>query len=759
MQQAKIKFSKSLNADINQMIARNTGVRAETTYSAALARRRGARKGRYKFFVPYGAEDFRGLTSYVLAGKGKQGDADQKFFEDNLVTPYIQGVAAMEKARRALKNDYLGLRKMFPDVKKKLNKKIPNLDYTFDQAIRIYLYNKSGFEVEGISKTDLKKINSLINKDENLKSFADGLQLITKKDKWVEPDAYWDTTSILGDLNTMSEKVNRKEYLSEFIENVDTVFDEKTLNKLQALYGKSYTDALQNIIGRMKSGINRPNKAGKYEKQWLNWVNNSVGTIMFFNRRSALLQMLSFTNFVNWSDNNPIKAAAAFANQPAYWKAWSKIFNSDKLKERRGGLKSDIQEQEIANQARTSKNKAGAITAYLLKIGFTPTQIADSMAIATGGATFLINRTKTYVKQGLSQADAEAKAFEDFSKVSDETQQSGDPMLISAQQSSHLGRLILAFQNTPMQYTRLMKKAGQDLINRRGDWKTNVSKIAYYGFIQNLIFNGLQQALFAFIPGFDDEDEEGMTEEQLEKLGKKENKKIVNTANGMIDSILRGSGLPGAVVSTLKNTIRRFYQERDKGFTGDQAQTLIELANVSPPIGSKLRKVYNSILTDQYDRDVIANRGFEVTAGGRLNLSPSYQIVGNLSSALLNLPLDRVLIETTAISEMLDDRNTSWQRIALGLGWRTWDVGAKNEEDDLLKVIIKGKKAEASKLKAKIKRNKKKKEEFDRLAAMSPLEKKIYLAKEKKKRSDAAKKAAITRARNKRIKDSILRSQ
>ena len=148
----------------------------------------------------------------MLAGKGKQGEADQKFFEDNLVTPYVQGVAAMEKARRAIKNDYLGLRKMFPDVKKKLNKRIPGLEYPHDQAIRIYLYNKSGFEIEGLSKTDLKKIISFINKDENLKSFADGLQLITKKEKWVEPDAYWATTSVLGDLNTLSEKVNRQEY-------------------------------------------------------------------------------------------------------------------------------------------------------------------------------------------------------------------------------------------------------------------------------------------------------------------------------------------------------------------------------------------------------------------------------------------------------------------------------------------------------------------------------------------------------------------
>ena len=38
---------------------------------------------------------------------------------------------------------------------------------------------------------------------------------------------------------------------------------------------------------------------------------------------------------------------------------------------------------------------------------------------------------------------------------------------------------------------------------------------------------------------------------------------------------------------------------------------------------------------------------------------------------------------------MLDDRNTKFQRIALGLGWRTWDVQAKNEEHDRIKVDAK----------------------------------------------------------------------
>jgi hypothetical protein len=750
VQQARVKRSAALSKELNKMIERNKGIASEAVYSKIRARKEGAKKGRFKFFLPYGAEDFRGLTSYTLAGKGKQGEADQKFFEDNLVVPYMRGIAAMEKARRALKNDFAGLLKMFPGIKKRLGKKIGDTDYTVDQAVRVYLWTKQGQEVPGISKRDQKKLNSLVAKDPNLSAFADGLETISKQDQWPAPSEHWIAGSVLKDINEINEVLTRGEYLQEFNDNVDIIFDENNLTKLEAIYGTRYVNALKNSIARMKSGRNRPAQPGAYEQQWLNWVNNSVGTIMFFNRRSAMMQMLSFANFVNWSDNNPLKAGIAFANQPAYWSAWSKIFNSDKLKERRGGLKSDVQEQEIANQAKNSKDKASAVIAYLLKIGFTPTQIADSFAIATGGATFLINRTKTYKKQGLSQAEAEAKAFEDFSAISDETQQSGDPMLVSAQQASHLGRLVLAFQNTPMQYTRLMKKAAQDLINGRGDAKTNISKILYYGFVQNLIFSALQNALFALIPGFDDEEED---DEKYEKVINTKTERIVNS---MVDTILRGSGLTGAVVSTIKNTINRYYKEEKKGFTADHAYTLLELANVSPPIGSKLRKVYGAIQTKKFDRDVISAQGYDVTLNGRFNISPNYEIIGSLASAGLNLPLDRALAEVDAIAEMLDARNTSYQRLALGLGWRTWDVNAKKEEEELAKMAGRMQRSIEGKKKAKATREKKRQEELDRLAAMTPAEKQKYIDDLKRKRSEAAKKAVETRRINKRKKDSIL---
>ena len=45
--------------------------------------------------------------------------------------------------------------------------------------------------------------------------------------------------------------------------------------------------------------------------------------------------------------------------------------------------------------------------------------------------------------------------------------------------------------------------------------------------------------------------------------------------------------------------------------------------------------------------------------------------------------------EIESLVEATDSRNAKWQRIALALGWRTWDVGVKNEEEDELKVYIK----------------------------------------------------------------------
>jgi hypothetical protein len=92
-------------------------------------------------------------------------------------------------------------------------------------------------------------------------------------------------------------------------------------------------------------------------------------------------------------------------------------------------------------------------------------------------------------------------------------------------------------------------------------------------------------------------------------------------------------------------------------------------------------------------------------------------MLGDAASATLNLPLDRVADEVNAITEALDTRNTQWQRIALALGWRQWDVGARVEEHDLIKTEAKAKRKVEGKEKAKETRRKNKeiKDKYARL--------------------------------------------
>ena len=167
-------------------------------------------------------------------------------------------------------------------------------------------------------------------------------------------------------------------------------------------------------------------------------------------------------------------------------------------------------------------------------------------------------------------------------------QQSSRPDLISQQQAGGLGRLILAFKNTPMQYNRLMAKAVLDLKNNRGSTKENLSKIVYYGAVQNAIFVSLQTALWSALG---DEDEWDSKKERV--------------ANGMIDGILNGMGLTGTIAATIKNGYLRYSREKKKGWNADHARTIIEFANMSPTIGSKLRRLYGSIRTEQMNQDAI----------------------------------------------------------------------------------------------------------------------------------------------------------
>ena len=667
VQQAKVQFSRDASQTFNDILESTTGVESIKEFSDAQARLRG-QKTKYKSIIPASAQDFQGLL-YSFLGKGKKGEADMAFFKKALIDPFARGINELNSSRQSAANDFENLNKKFPDVKKKLNEGIEGLDYTNDQAMRVYLWNKAGFEVPGLSKRDLVALTSFVENNPEMKAYADVIGLISKKeDGYSKPKDYWLAENITSDLlsdGAIGDK--RSDFLAEWIQNKDMIFSKENLNKIEAIYGSKFREALEDMLYRMETGRNRPTGNSRLVNGYMNWVNNSVGAIMFLNLRSATLQTISATNYINWTDNNPLKAGMAFANQKQFWSDFSMIWNSPYLKQRRAGNQRGINEAELSAAIAGSDNKAKAAIAWLLKKGFTPTQIADSFAISIGGASMLRNRIKTYVKDGMSQKDAEAKAWLDFQEITETNQQSARPDMISQQQASPLGRLILAFQNTPMQYARIMNKATRDLANGRGDYKAHISKIAYYGVVQSIIFGALQSALYASLG---DDDEENF------------DKKKERILNQMVDSWLTGIGVGGKAVSTVKNTLMEYFKQRDKGFNSDHAYTLLTILSFSPPIGSKLRKIYSSIQTEEFNRGVFSKRGFTLD-------NPIWSGIGNVVEGVTNIPLGRMSNLMLQLDNAMDPAHKWWQRVALLLGQNTWDLGIKDPDIEAAKADVK----------------------------------------------------------------------
>jgi hypothetical protein len=174
----------------------------------------------------------------------------------------------------------------------------------------------------------------------------------------------------------------------------------------------------------------------------------------------------------------------------------------------------------------------------------------------------------------------------------------------------------------------------------------------------------MQQALFAMMYGDEPEDE-------------KKSEKYGNIINGMVDSLLRGTGFAGAAVSTVKNTLLKVAE-------GKPAQdSAIELINISPPISSKIRKVRSAGRTFDWNKKEIKEKGLSLD-------NPAAMAIGQLVSATTNVPLDRGIKKLINIKDALDSENEEWIRVATALGWSKWELEWK-ENKKKRKVKVKNK--------------------------------------------------------------------
>ena len=155
----------------------------------------------------------------------------------------------------------------------------------------------------------------------------------------------------------------------------------------------------------------------------------------------------------------------------------------------------------------------------------------------------------------------------------------------------------------------------------------------------------------------------------------------------------------------------RFIEEDKRKGNADYARVLIEGLNLSPPIGSKSRKLYSGLTTYKFKKE-------EMYEMDKLSIdNPMYQTIGNTVSAITNFPLDRIVNKTNNIKQAMNQNNEAWQRIALMMGWNTWDLGVQNEEVQAsterikkVKELERKKKREAKRLEEKKQKEKERKE-------------------------------------------------
>ena len=704
--QAKIKESKKLDSQFNKFLEGSTGIESFKKYKSDKAKLKGRFKGKFDVFIPPSAEDFLGLL-YQTLNKGKLGDAQIKFYEDNLLKPYAKANSALRSARVRSIKEFDAIKKKLKIVPKDLKKSFKFEDengnmkdslFSKEQAIRVYIWNAQGIEMPNLSQVDLAVMVNHVNAEPELKAFADELLKLNRGMKSKAPSKNWMDGNIGIDLQANLNSVGRKKLLEVWQQNVDAIFSEENLNKLEAAYGPEYVKALKNSLRRMRTGRSAvpvtDNEAGN---NLITWLNSAVGNIMFFNNRSALLQMLSATNFLNFEDNNIIAAGKALMDIKQYSKDFVMLMNSDYLVDRRDGTRININEADIALIAKQSG--ITGVIAKILEAGFLPTKYADSLAIGVGGATFYRTKVNALVKGGMSKAKAEAQAMQEFISVAETSQQSSDQSKISMEQAGSVGKIILAFNNTSSQYSRIIKRSVQDLYNRRGSDKANLARIVYYGGMQNLLFNFMQQAMFAAMWGGEDD------EEVLD--GKKA--KIVNS---MADGLLRGMGVKAAIFVAIKNTAIKLYERSKKDVNKDyRYYAVMGLLSVSPPLSSKASKLSKAASAYQYGEDKMKYGKFGLD-------SPELTIGANLVSFATSLPTDRLLTKAINVSDALDASNEPWERLFMTMGWPKWTLSTKKESD-----------LERKEDKAEIKEAKEK-AEFD---AMTPLEQKTKALEDLKK--------------------------
>jgi hypothetical protein len=123
-----------------------------------------------------------------------------------------------------------------------------------------------------------------------------------------------------------------------------------------------------------------------------------------------------------------------------------------------------------------------------------------------------------------------------------------------------------------------------------------------------------------------------------------------------------------------------------------------------------------------------------------------------VTEAVTNIPLGRLHKKLTNLEQALDSNNEWWKRVALVLGWNTWDLDIKDQDIEELKINIKERKKKDKKKESK-KKEKKKIEDKNKDLEKANIEKQRKEIRENNYSDKGIKCAAISKSGSRCKKD------
>ena len=102
-----------------------------------------------------------------------------------------------------------------------------------------------------------------------------------------------------------------------------------------------------------------------------------------------------------------------------------------------------------------------------------------------------------------------------------------------------------------------------------------------------------------------------------------------------------------------------------------------EIAQISPPISSKLGKLRQAGRSYSWNRKEMMEKGWSID-------NPAYLAAGQVIAATTNIPLDRAFKKIDNIRNASNSDLEAWQRVASAAGWSAWELGIdKNKKADV----------------------------------------------------------------------------